>query len=159
MVNRLQIIIGIAVLLFGTLVYLIDRPPEQTYFVYLSPINLSLYNKLPKFFGTIGNSLPTFVHVFAFILLTAGLTSCKKNGYITICMGWFLVDIAFEIGQKFSSWSTNIVPAWFEGIPFLENTKNYFTHGTFDFYDIVSIALGAVTAYFVLLKTMGRTDE
>ena len=30
---------------------------------------------------------------------------------------------------------------------------------TFDFYDIVSITLGTVAAYFVLLKTMGRTDE
>jgi hypothetical protein len=159
MANRLQILVGIAALLFGTLVYLIDRPPEQTYFVYLSPINLSLYKKLPNFFGTIGNSLPTFIHVFAFILITAGLTSCKKGGYIAICLGWFLVDIAFEVGQKFSSRSAEIIPDWFEGIPFLENTKNYFTHGTFDFYDIISIALGALAAYIVLLKTMGRTDE
>lgn len=156
--NRLQILIGVAALLLGTLVYLIDRPPEQTYFVYLSPINLSLYKKLPNFFGAIGHSLPTFIHVFAFILITAGLTSCKKGGCILICLGWFFADIAFETGQKFSSWSANLVPAWFESIPFLENTKNYFTHGTFDFYDIFSIALGALAGYFVLLKTMPRDN-
>jgi len=52
-----------------------------------------------------------------------------------------------------------IVPDWFSTIPFLENTKNYFQYGTFDFIDLLAITIGALTAYFVLITTMkgGKT--
>jgi len=46
-----------------------------------------------------------------------------------------------------------IIPEWFAGIPFLENTENYFLYGTFDFIDLAAITFGAVMAYFVLLIT------
>jgi hypothetical protein len=79
MINIRQILIGLTVLLLGTLIYLIDRPPDQTYFVYKSLVNISLHNILPNFFGSIGNSLPSFVHVFSFILITVGLLRCQKE--------------------------------------------------------------------------------
>jgi len=126
MINSLQILIGLGGLLLGTLVYLVDRPPDQTYFVYSSPINISLSNAIPNLFGLIGNSLPEFIHVFSFILITAGLISWQKRGYFIICLSWFLVDCAFEVGQKFDAWSSRIIPDWFAGIPLLENTENYF---------------------------------
>jgi hypothetical protein len=152
-INGLQVLIGIAGLLFGSLVYLIDRSPNQTYFVYSSSINISLYNILPSLFGPVGNSLPTFIHVFSFILITGALIYSNKRGYFMICLSWFLIDCAFELGQKFNAWPLKIIPDWFAGIPFLENTENYFLGGTFDFIDLAAIALGAVTAYFVLLTT------
>jgi hypothetical protein len=152
-VNKIQILIGVLGLLFGSLVYLIDRPPDQTYFVYSSGVDISLYNILPNLFGLIGNSLPTFIHVFSFILITAGLISSRKRGCVIICMSWFLVDCAFELGQKFISWSSKLTPDWFAGIPFLENAENYFLQGTFDFTDLVAIAFGTIMAYFVLLAT------
>jgi len=43
-----------------------------------------------------------------------------------------------------------MVPDWFSGIPFLENSKNYFLSGTFDFNDLTAIAVGTISAYFVL---------
>ena len=152
-INKTQILIGVIGLLIGSLVYLIDRPPYQTYFVYSSPINISLSNIIPSLFGAIGNSLPEFIHVFSFILITTGLVCCQKRGYLIICLSWFLVDSAFELGQKFNTWSSSITPDWFTGIPFLENTKNYFQRGTFDMVDLVAIAVGATAAYFVLLTT------
>lgn len=152
-INRVQILIGVAGLLIGSLIYLIDRPPDQTYFVYSSPINISLSNTIPNLFGSIGNSLPEFIHIFSFILITAGLIFCNKRGYLIICLSWFLVDSAFEVGQKFNTWSSSIIPDWFAGIPFLENTENYFLKGTFDFLDLAAIALGTAIAYFVLLIT------
>jgi len=155
-INKLQILIGVAGLLLGSLVYLVDRPPEQTYFIYSSNINISLYNSLPNIFGFIGNILPAFIHVFSFILITAGLIFCKKRSYLIICMAWFLIDCAFEMGQKFYTFPTKIIPHWFSGIPFLENTENYFIHGTFDFTDLIAIALGSITAYLVLLATNKR---
>lgn len=152
-INRVQIFIGVAGLILGSLVYLIDRPPDQTYFVYISKINISLFNAFPNLFGVLGNSLPDFFHVFSFILITAGLLSFKRRGYVIICLSWFFVDSAFELCQKFNKLPLKIIPDWFEGIPFLENTKNYFLQGTFDFLDLAAIAFGTLIAYFVLLTT------
>ena len=152
-INRLQILIGVIGLVVGSLIYLIDRPPDQTYFVYSSPINITLSNTIPNLFGLIGNSLPEFIHVFSFILITAGLIFCQKRGYLIICFGWFLIDCAFELCQRFNAWPSKIIPDWFAGIPFLENTENYFLQGNFDFIDLAAIALGTAIAYFVLLTT------
>ena len=154
--NRKQLIIGVAVLLVGTLVYLIDRPPEQTYFVKNSPINITLFTTIPNLFGSIGGSLPAFVHVFSFILITAGILTCNRSGYRIICLSWFLLDAACEVGQRFTAWPSNIIPDWFTGIPFLENTESYFLHGTFDFLDLAAIALGSIIAYRILLRTHER---
>jgi len=156
MINSLQVLTGLGGLLLGTLVYLVDRPPDQTYFIYSSPINISLFNIIPNIFASIGNSLPEFIHVFSFILITAGLIFCQKRGYLIICLSWFLVDCAFELGQKFNTWSSRIIPDWFAGIPFLENTENYFLQGTFDFIDLAAIASGTAIAYFVLQITNKR---
>jgi hypothetical protein len=155
-INKTQILIGAIGLIIGSLIYLIDRPPDQTYFVYSSPINISLFKVIPTLFASIGNSLPEFIHVFSFILITAGLIFCNKKGYLIICLTWFLIDCAFEIGQKYSTWSSRIIPDWFAGIPFLENTENYFLKGTFDFIDLAAIVLGTLTAYIVLVTSDKR---
>ena len=158
-VNKVQILIGVAGLLIGSLVYLIDRPPDQTYFVSFSKINITLFNTIPNLFGVIGNTLPDFLHVFSFILITAGLFSLNRRGYLIICLGWFFVDAAFELCQKYSSLPLRIIPDWFEGIPFLENTKNYFQRGTFDMVDLVAIAVGTAAAYFVIILTTSKRRE
>jgi len=153
-INQRQFLFGLAVLIVGSLIYLIDRPPCNTYFVNF--IGISLYNSLPNIFGSIGNYLPTFVHVFSFILITASFLPSRKRYYLVISLSWFLLDCIFEVGQRFSNFSSKIVPDWFWGIPFLENTKNYFQYGTFDYFDLLAIAVGAGFAYFALLMTMKR---
>ncbi len=152
--NWLQIFIGLLVLIIGSLVYIVDRPPGQTYFVYESRFDISLYNTLPNLFGTIGNILPDFSHVFAFILITAGILSTEKTGCMLMTIFWFLTDILFEFGQKFGPDAADQAPVWFEYIPFLENTSFYFKNGTFDWLDTAAILAGSVSAYFVLIKTM-----
>jgi len=154
--NRRQILIGILVLFIGALVYVVDRPGEQTYFVYQSAVNISVYNTLPNLFGIIGNSLPSFTHVFSFILITAGLIAYQKRGYILICLFWFFVDSAFELGQKFNTLIIEYIPGWLGGIPFFENTGNYFMLGTFSFGDMAAIFVGTIAAYFTLMKTTER---
>ena len=79
--------------------------------------------------------------------------SCQKRGCPIICLSWFFVDVAFELGQKFDAWSLRLIPNWFSGIPFLENTENYFYRGTFDFIDLGAVAFGTVMAYHVVLTT------
>jgi hypothetical protein len=155
-INIMQILIGVTVLLIGILVYLVDRPPEQTYFVDKSFVDISLYQILPNLFGIIGNILPSFAHVFSFILITAGLIASKKREFIFICLFWFLVNSVFELGQKFSTTFTKFIPDWFASIPFLENTGNYFVRGTFSFGDMAAITIGTITAYFLLILTSER---
>jgi len=155
-VNKKQILVGVVVLIIGLLVYLVDRPADQTYFVSSIGLNISLHNILPNLFGRFGHSLPAFVHVFAFILVTAGLMSCQRRGCVIICLSWFFIDCAFELGQEFERWSLKIVPDWLPAVPLLENAENYFLLGTFDFLDLAGITVGTVAAYFVLLSTMQR---
>jgi hypothetical protein len=155
-VNKLQILIGVVCLLIGALFYLIDRPPELTYFVHRYGIFLSLHNVFSEMSGTIGNSLPDFIHPFSFILLTAGMLSCGKKAGILISISWLLIDSAFELGQLYSSTALKLIPAWFSRIPFLEATEGYFTKGTFDFNDIAAVFLGAVAACFVVFITMKK---
>jgi len=153
-INWRQIIIGSVMLLVGTLVYIIDRPPEHTYFVFNNPVSISLFKTLPNLFGVIGNTLPSFVHVFAFILITAGMIACRKRGYLIICLSWLTLNVVFEFGQKFNTFFSSLVPAWFSKFPFLENTANYFSRGTFDQADIASAMIGSALAYLVLIATM-----
>jgi len=159
MINIPQILIGLTVLLLGTLVYVVDRPPDQTYFVYKSVVNISFHNTLPNLFGLIGNSLPSFVHVFSFILITAGLLHCQKRGCLIICVCWFLTDVIFELGQKIKALSSAMVPDWFSEILFLENSKNYFLSGTFDLNDLTAIVIGTILAYFALSITIKRRES
>jgi hypothetical protein len=155
-INIPQILIGLTVLILGTLIYLTDRPPDQTYFLYKSSLNISLHNTLPNLFGTIGNNLPSFIHVFSFILITAGIISSKKNGYIIVCAGWFLIDLIFELGQAYSSLVLKNIPDWFSDVPFLENSKTYFFQGTFDVIDLAAVLIGSLTGYLVLIVTMEK---
>jgi len=153
-VNRLQVLIGLSCLIFGTFVYLFYRPPDQTYFIYMSGLNISLYNTLPNIFGFVDNSLPALIHVFAFTLITAGMITCRKRGYLIICLCWLTLNVTFEFGQKFNEFFFCLVPAWFNRFPFLENTTNYFSRGTFDQADIASAIIGSALAYMVLIATM-----
>jgi len=162
-INKLQILIGLVFLLIGTMVYFIARPPEGTYFVnrfgFISSFHNIIYGTAPDLFGSLGAWLPEFIHVFSFILLTAGVISCRKRGYLVIAIGWFLVDALFELGQKYSALVLKIIPSWFSGIPFLESTEGFFRKGTFDMKDMIAILAGAVAAYIVLLITMDRRER
>lgn len=156
-INLKQILIGSSALFIGLLIYLVDRPPDQTYLVYATKLVLfSLYDKLPDFFGSIGKNLPSFIHVFSFSLITAGLLSCRKAGCAVICLTWLLVDTFFEIGQGMDGASFLETPDFFMGVPFFENLGNYFRFGTFDYLDLAFIVCGSVSAYLVIRATMKR---
>ncbi len=148
--NQTRIAIGLGVLLLGTLVYLVDRPSEQGFL-----FNLSLSQFTPTLFGVLGDSLPTFAHVFAFSLLTVALLRPSIKVGTVVCLGWFFLDAAFEVSQhpSVAQWVTTLIPSWFEHIPILEQTEGYFVYGTFDPADMLSIAVGAMVAYLVIQKT------
>ncbi|WP_041280625.1 hypothetical protein [Desulfosudis oleivorans] len=159
MINTRQIIVGITFLFIGALVYLFDRPADMTYLVYTNPFNLSFYGLFPPVFGFLGNTLPAFLHVAAFILLTVGVSGWGRKTYLPVCLFWLIVDAGFELGQKYSTNIAKAIPGWFDDIYLLENTKNYFVFGTYSSLDLVAILLGGIAAYGILIYTEIKRGE
>ncbi|MFP4452343.1 MAG: hypothetical protein ACLFNW_02185 [Desulfobacterales bacterium] len=154
-VNWIMLLAGLAVLLAGTLVYLVDRPPD-TYFVKKMLPDLNLYETAPTFFGKLGSVLPAFVHPFSFSLITAAFAAKTIRGCLIICMFWFAINSAFELGQHFKEFSSSLVPEWFSHIPFLENTRAFFIAGTFDPLDLLAMFFGALGAFFLTILLLRK---
>ena len=155
-VNTRQLSIGFSILVLGALFYFFFRSAEHTYFLRFFGLNPYSITYLPSILIAIGNSLPTFIHVLAFSLITAGFVATQKRGYAFVCLAWFVIDLLFEFAQAFGEVIILVVPDWFSNVLFLENTRNYFLHGRFDYLDLLSIALGSVAAYMFLIKTKGE---
>lgn len=145
----IRIMLGIAGLGLGALIYLVDRPPELVYFI---SENNSFYTGYMTVFGSLGQHLPTFLHPFSFSLITAGVLVCHSTRCIALVgLVWFAIDLIFELGQT-TSVSTALVeyiPAWFDQVVVLENMIDYLNFGTYDLKDVVSIAIGSLIAFVI----------
>jgi hypothetical protein len=158
-VNKLQLFIGINILFLGVSFYYFFRGAEHTYFLKFLGTN-QYYKEIGSgLFFRIGNTLPTFIHVFAFSLMTASLVTRQKRGYAAVCLFWFAVNVMFELGQKFDSWVVQFIPDRFSDILILESIKKYFLIGRFDYLDLLSIAIGALAAFILLTKTNKREQN
>lgn len=151
-------IFAIGALGIGVLVYVFDRQPE---FVYFLPAWLSLNNITSGIFGDIGYYLPTFIHVYVFILLTVIIAVPSIAKLVPVCLAWFTFDALFEFAQidTIAQWVAAHTPAWFIGIPFLENTSNYFLLGTYDPIDLLSITAGTIAAYITVSVLTRRVSQ
>ncbi|MCG6909008.1 MAG: hypothetical protein LJE94_02655 [Deltaproteobacteria bacterium] len=154
--SRTQLLAGIFLLLVGSLVYVIDRSPERVYFTRWFGIHLKLWSAEAPLLGSLGLRLPAFFHVLSFSLITGAFFTRGKKRYLAICLFWVLVNGFFELGQKYKALALSLTPAFFEKIPFLENTAAYFKNGSFDAYDLLAFVLGGVAAYGLLLITGRR---
>lgn len=150
------LVIAIGALCVGMLVYVVDRQPETIYFL---PAWLSLHDQTGSLFGSLGNYLPTFIHVYVFILLTVVVALPSITKLIPICLAWLTLDSLFEIAQlnPIAQWIASHTPVWFSGVPFLENTAGYFLMGSFHIYDLLSIAIGTLAAYLTVTLLARRT--
>ncbi len=83
---------------------------------------------------------------------------CGRQGVRAVCLGWGLVNAAFEVGQHplISAWLAPRIPDFFDHFWLLKQTRYYFTKGTFDPLDLVGVGLGGLTAYALSLKTERR---
>jgi hypothetical protein len=155
-VNKIQFGIGLLSLCLGALVYLTLRSPDQVYFTNFFGIHHPLFDIHSQTLHLLGRHLPAFFHVFSFILITASFFGCSRKTYAAVCGAWFLAEALFELGQKYKAPAERMVFEFFDKIPFLESTRDFFLRGTFDVLDLAALAAGALAAYFVLLLTFRR---
>lgn len=143
---------AIGALCVGVLFYALARQHNHVYFLphLMIPLDFSVDS-----FAPLGDHLPTFIHVYAFILLTVVVAAPSVTRILPICLAWFTLDSLLECAQidSIARWIALHTPDWFYGIPFLENTANYFLFGTFDALDLLSIAAGTIAAYMTVNKT------
>ena len=154
------ILSGVAtgLLLMGGIVYLVSRSGSTVYFlagIFPEAVNYSIST------GTIFNSIPSFFHIYAFILLTAVVLNPSRTGLVFICLGWMGIELFFEIGQHLflAPYLTGWVPGWFADFPYLEVANTYFITGTFDPMDVLFILFGTAAAVLTLHKVQRWEDH
>ena len=137
---------GLALAL-GGLLYLTDRAATQALLV----PNVHALAGL-QVFGVLGYWLPSFLHTFAFGLVTAVVLPRQGGSCYVGCAAWFVVNAVFELGQHpalSGPLSTAIGNGLGHGAA-ARALSNYFVLGRFDPLDIVAAALGAGGAAAVL---------
>jgi len=154
-------VMAVVAMILGIVVYLLDRQAQSVYFM---SDWMALGDGQNSVFGLLGQHIPTFVHVYTFILLTMALVvpeECYSKYLLPVCIGWFALDSLFEIAQldfiaqRIASW----VPGWFANVPFLENTASYFVNSIFDVLDLLSIGLGTLAAYVTIQIILKRSTH
>lgn len=136
----------------GVLVYAVDRHGPQV--LPLAGVAASFTTPV---FGVLGHWLPSFVHPFAFSLLSAAArpstarTSAMRPAY-GACFAWWLVNVAFEAGQHPALRTTlaQLIDQLLGDSAPARWLANYFMLGTFDVFDIVAATAGAGAAAAVL---------
>lgn len=149
--EALLLFLGLLGLGIGIAVYLFDRG-GNAYFV---PDGLGSVLPLRSVFGSLSGSLPAFVHVFAFAVLTAAILGPSRVGAGRICVAWFGVDTSFELAQSATAHAllSNLLPDVPVSIWLLRQGAGYFQHGTFDLIDIYATFAGACIAFLVISAT------
>ena len=132
----------------GAAIYLLDR--EIT--VALVPDSLADLTLAVPLFGNLGYQLPSFFHVYAFILLTALCLPRGRNHLFTVCATWLAIECLFEFGQY--PGLQGAIAEWIFShsgdLALLKMSGHYFLNGTFDTRDLLAAALGAVAAWLTI---------
>jgi len=148
--RALLLLVSGSALCLGLLVYLADRRAADTL---LLPGFAALGTG--PLFGIIAQWLPSFIHPFAFSLLSAAVMRRRVASGLapfSICALWWAVNLAFEVGQH-PRFSAPIADALQFGLGLNALTvalSRYFLHGHFDWGDVAAVSAGALAAAAVL---------
>lgn len=157
-IGRSETVLGalaLAALMAGTLFYLVGRDPGA---IYLLPDYRQVSYPGGPVQEFLCGSLPTFLHVYAFILLSALVLPPSRRVLLGVCGFWVLIEVFFEVGQSdaLAKGIAATLPAWFQHLPVFEATDRYFLNGTFDPLDLVFLVLGAIAAYGSVRQVSGE---
>ena len=128
--------LGFTALLLGVLVYALERPAGS---VAILPAGL-----MPggAFLGPLAGPLPTFLHTFAFALMTAAFLTPTRRARLAACGVWAVINFAFEVSQH---------PAFME-------LTGFGMHGAYDPLDLLAALAGALVAYLFLQRPVAKKE-
>jgi hypothetical protein len=149
---------GTLALLLALIFYVLGRADGT---VYLLPVQLTQILPTVGSVAALG-SLPTFLHVFSFVLLTVAVARPQSaTTCVAIACGWCIANVLFETGQHpgIAPLIDGVLPASFDSLPILENIGPFFLNGTFDPLDVLAAVLGAVTSISFIFWMRNRESE
>ena len=139
-----QVALAMAALAVGGLLYVLDRPAGSTHFL----TEASAHSESgARHFGPLGANLPSFLHIYAFILLTVAILRPGTRGLLIVCGAWFCIDALFEVQQYLAHCCARSLS---------ETYLLTAAGGIFDPLDIAALALGAAAAFATAILTRGR---
>ncbi|MGV6817925.1 MAG: hypothetical protein ACWA44_11740 [Thiotrichales bacterium] len=147
--------LAVVALLFGLFFYLLARPPG-TFYGITGGLAPTLLSKLP-----FSGQLPTFLHCYAFILLSAAFLGLKTLNAGLHALFWFVLESCFEIAQL-PQIASAIDGHWPDSLShyfLLDNVVPYFLNGQFDWLDLLSLALAGAAAYATLVFSSGYLNR
>ena len=101
------------------------------------------------------NALPSLVHVYGFILLSATACWTDKRRWPYLCLFWLglsgLLEIlqAEPIASKLVQWLSTETPL----LPATALARRYLSAGTFAVSDLLATAVGTACAWYTLRRT------
>jgi hypothetical protein len=135
---------AVVALLVGTCVYIVDRDWASTRFL------ASIADWQPEgiaFFGSLGSTLPSFFHAYAFALLLILALRPYRYARPLGAAAWFLIASGLEYSQMAGS----SVPApALAGFPIMNSFYNYAVLGRYDPGDLWAAGLGCLLAFVVV---------
>ena len=148
--------LGALLLGIGLLVYLADRPPGHAQLLPAWP--------LPgggTWFGSLGSWLPSFVHPFAFSLLTVAVLAPSPRPRLGVCAAWGALNAAFELGQlpQAAAWLGAALHESALPSALADPLADYFRRGRFDVADLAALTLGSLAAAAVLHFLHEKKDD
>jgi len=159
--------LAVGLLVLGTAVYLLDRTPGSAWLI---PAAWQAGGGGDgrgggTVFGALGRWLPSFVHAFAFAVLTALVLPRHPASVPAACVGWALVDTLAEVGQHaaVSAPLAAAIESWLGpgpvGTSIARPLARYFTRGSFDVADVIAGLAGAVVAYGLLRRALRPSSD
>lgn len=130
---------GYLCLLFGYSFYLFIRG--------FDPLNLGISvptlgeTALAGFPAMLLSSLPSFLHVVGFTLISLGYVSSTQRNVLRLTIFWCLINLCFEAAQGLSVYGVSLMS------------------GTFDSIDVLFILLGSIFVYALALSHTNSRDR
>ncbi|MCG7941223.1 MAG: hypothetical protein N0C88_20575 [Candidatus Thiodiazotropha lotti] len=126
-------------LFLGVLYYWLFRAPDGVLFLAYLPERTPITDD--SMLQSLIGWLPTFIHVFAFSIVTA-LVLGVHYACFSCCL-WGSVNAVFEAGQA-------LPDSILDHLPELLNLQDYLKTGTFSLMDLAACLLGAAGAWLLL---------
>lgn len=158
------VLLAVAALAMGLAVYVLGRAPGSA-MAWPEAWSVGLVADTPAaggaghWLGVVGGSLPSFVHAFAFAVLSALLLPRTRFWAAGACAAWAVIDTVFEALQH----PVLSAPAarWLQDLDLVtalqwcaDKTARYLASGSFDPFDVLAGLLGALAAYAVCRATL-----